>query len=366
MQSARTAFFAAALVAAVAGCTPRGALQPVPDGALPSVTREVFVATNRASSDGPPRRGRSEETVHLKYTVRIPSEHEPGNLRLAVGQPDPRRDFLYSERLAYGGSDQFYEAIRRRLSTLQKDDREIVLYVHGFNNSFSEGVAQMAQMDHDLSLSGVGVHFSWPSAASPLGYAYDRDSVLFSRDALEEVLRRLAKVSSGRVIVVAHSIGSQLAMETLRQIEIGRAGWSRRNLRGVVLISPDIDVDVFRQQASRIGKLPRPFVVFTSERDRVLGLSARVTGEKNRLGTVTNSAPLSDLEITLINITDFSEGAGHFTLARSPALLQILGQMTDLDEAFHRDRSGRVGLVPGTVLTVRNVTEIILSPLTPN
>jgi len=366
MYRARVAIFVLAIVVAVAGCAPRGTLQAAPDDALPSVTREIFVATNRASSDGPTRRGRSEKTAYLNYAVRIPSEHQPGNLRLAAGRPDPRRDFLYTERFAYGRSQMFYEAVRRRLNALPKNDREIILYVHGFNITFSEGVAQWAQMQHDLDLSGVGVHFSWPSAASPLGYAYDRESVLFSRDSFEAVLRQLAKVSSGRVIVVAHSAGSQLTMETLRQIELGSAGWSQRNLRGVVLISPDIDVDVFRQQASRIGRLPRPFVVFTSERDRVLGLSARVTGERNRLGTVTDPTRLADLEITLINITDFSEGAGHFTVARSPALLQILGQMTDLDESFHGDRSGRVGLVPGTVLTVRNVTEIILSPLTPN
>ncbi len=366
MQSARFAIFVLAFVAVAAGCAPRGTLQSVPEDALPSVSREIFIATNRASSDGPQRRGRSEETRYLKYAVRIPSEHRPGNLRLAAGRPDPRRDFLYSERLAYERSEEFYEAIRRRLRGLSKDDREIVLYVHGFNNTFSEGVAQLAQMEHDLGLTGVGVHFSWPSAASPLGYAYDRDSVLFSRDALEFLLRRLAKVSSGRVIVVAHSIGSQLIMETLRQIELGSAGWSQRNLRGVVLISPDIDVDVFRQQASRIGKLPRPFFVFTSERDRVLGLSARITGERNRLGTVTDPAQLSDLEITLINITGFSEGSGHFTVARSPALLQILSRVADLDETFDSDRSGRAGLLPGTVLTVRNVTEIIVSPLTPN
>ena len=250
MLIARFAFFVLTLVAVGAGCAPRGTLQSAPEDALPSVTREIFVATNRASSYGPQRRGRSEGTTYLNYSVRIPSEHQPGNLRLAAGRPDPRRDFLYTERFGYSSSEGFYDAIRQRLRTLPKDDREIVFYVHGFNNTLSEGVAQLAQMEHDLGLTGVGVHFSWPSAASPLGYAYDRDSVLFSRDALEVLLRRLAKVSSGRVIVVAHSIGSQLIMETLRQIELASTGWSERNLSGVVLISPDIDVDVFRHPGS--------------------------------------------------------------------------------------------------------------------
>jgi hypothetical protein len=46
-------------------------------------------------------------------------------------------------------------------------------------------------------------------------------------------------------------------------------------------------------------------------------------------------------------------------------LIQILSQISSVDTAFDRDRAGRAGLLPGTVLTVQNVTNIILSPVAP-
>jgi hypothetical protein len=52
----------------------------------------------------------------------------------------------------------------------------------------------------------------------------------------------------------------------------------------------------------------------------------------------------------------------HFTLGNSPLLIQILGQSAQLDETFQTDRAGRSGLLPGTVLTVQNATQLILSP----
>ena len=102
----------------------------------------------------------------------------------------------------------------------------------------------------DFRLPGIGVHFSWPSAAHPLGYTYDRDSVLYARDGLEQLLRQVSAAGPDRIILVGHSLGSMLVMETLRQMEIRSPAWAQRNLGGVVLVSPDLDVDVFRQQST--------------------------------------------------------------------------------------------------------------------
>ena len=101
-----------------------------------------------------------------------------------------------------------------------------------------------------------------------------------------------------------------------------------------------------------------------SKRDRVLSLSARLTGQRNRLGNVENVDDVADLNVTIIDVSEFSSGVGHFTAGSSAAVIAIFSKAGAFENAFRADRSGRIGLIPGTVLTVQNATEIILSPVT--
>jgi esterase/lipase superfamily enzyme len=53
---------------------------------------------------------------------------------------------------------------------------------------------------------GETMLFSWPSKAKLLDYGYDRESAMWSRDALEQVFAGLmASGAVGRIHVVAHS-----------------------------------------------------------------------------------------------------------------------------------------------------------------
>ena len=85
------------------------------------------------------------------------------------------------------------------------------------------------------------------SRANVLDYAYDRESTNYSRTQLEEILRRAAQDPSvGDVTIMAHSMGSWLVTEALRQMAI-RDGRVAPKIRNVILASPDLDIDVFRR-----------------------------------------------------------------------------------------------------------------------
>jgi esterase/lipase superfamily enzyme len=208
------------------------------------------------------------------------------------------------------------------------------------------------------------VHYAWSSRGHPLGYAYDRDSALFARDGLADLLRQTQAAGAERILLIAHSMGAALTMETLRQIAISGDRALLDRIAAVILISPDIDVDVFRAQAAGIGTLPQPFYIFTSKKDRVLALSARLTGQRDRLGTIADIDEIADLKVTVLDTTAFSSGIGHFNAGTSPGLLAILGRLGEVDAAFARDRAGRAGVLPGVVLTVQNATQIVLAPVT--
>jgi esterase/lipase superfamily enzyme len=350
-----------AFVAVLSACTPHAVLAPLPADASERHEVKVFTATNRKGFGGAAGATRSDEIRFTRIDVAIPPDRRAGEIRHPIGTPDADTDFLVAEAVQFPNAQQFRAALSRELRRLPRDEREVIVYVHGFNNKFADGVLRNAQLKHDFDLNGTAVHFSWPSAANPLGYAYDRGSALYSRDALEQLLQLVRVPEARRVAVVAHSMGALLTMETLRQMAIARPGSVVREINGVLLISPDIDVDVFRSQARRIGELPDTFAVFLSERDRALSLSARLTGSHERLGNLQDPARIAEFEVTLVDVSEFSSGIGHFSAASSAPLISILSAAAEVDNAFATDVSGRSGLLPGSVITVQNVTEFVLT-----
>jgi esterase/lipase superfamily enzyme len=348
----------------LSACTDRGSTVLMPSAIGIGTIHRVFVTTERIPDEtGWFGADRSEERRYLAVDVSVPPNHKAGQIKAGYRNPNPQRSFVVAERSDFASNTQFRAELGTALKAHAPSDREVVLYVHGYNNSFLDGVYRSAQLMHDFELPGEVVHFAWPSAAHPLGYTYDRDSLLIARDGLEQTLRDISASGAKRIILVAHSLGTMLSMETLRQIEIREPGWSRRHLGGVVLISPDLDVELFRTQAGRIRELPQPFAIFVSQKDRVLALSSLINGVGNRLGNLADPVALADFPVTVLDVSDFSAGAGgHFTAGTSPALINILNRSSEVDNAFQLDRAGKTGLLSGTILTVQKATTVILSP----
>ena len=352
----------------LAACTPRGEFTFSDAGADLGEVRRIYTATTRGPTQDIQRFGsaRSEGLNFARYDVSVPPDRQPGEIAWPRrGDLDPQRHFVTRGEARFAERQAFRNALRADLSRLPRGQRDVGIFVHGFNMTFAEGVYRMAQMTHDFDVPGVAVHFAWPSAATPLGYVFDRDSAMFSRDGLADLLDLVVEAGADRVVILAHSMGGFLTMEALRQVSLAGDARVKRALSGVVLMSPDIDIEVFRAQARSIQPLPQPFFIFVSRRDRALALSARLTGQRERLGNIGTAEQVADLNVTLIDVSDFAEGDGlnHFTTGNSPGLIRILSRLPELDQAFQRGQSVQPGLLPGTVLTVQNATEIILSPL---
>ncbi|MGB3147288.1 MAG: alpha/beta fold hydrolase [Paracoccaceae bacterium] len=353
-----------AIVGFLTACADTSTLNILPQAAEIGEIEPVFIGTTR---DTDPEShtfsgARHAEVRFARIDVSIPPERRSGSIdwpkKGAV--PDPATDFVAAGQKLYPDPGSFRADLSRAIAA---KGGEAVIFVHGFNNSYVEGAYRVAQLGHDLNVGAALVHYSWPSRDSPLGYVYDRDSALFARDGLEKLIATVEEAGARRIVLVAHSLGGGIAMETLRSLALAGRQDILSRIVGVVLMSPDIDVDVFREEALRIGKLPQPFLIFTSRKDRALALSARLTGQKDRLGNLEDPAVLGDLKVTLVDTTAFSTGLGHFNVGNSAALLKILGNIGDVDTAFAADKSGRPGLLGGAVLTVQNATQIVLSPV---
>lgn len=351
------------IIAFIAGCAPRGEFTKAPEGLAGGTPETIFVGTSRA--DGGEGFGfeRSEVASFLRYDIAIPPEREPGELNWPpkTRKPDGKRDFLTLDERRFATPEDFSAALKAAMKLRSQTDA--VIYVHGFNNTMAEGVYRVAQMHHDLEVPGVAVHFAWPSRGSALGYMYDRDSMLFSRTSFVQLLDEVEAAGAKNIVIVAHSMGASLTMEAMRQRVLREGPHALDRITGVVLISPDLDLDVFRSQAKDIGTLPKPFVIFGNTRDKILNISATVSGTGERLGNLDGISEVADLDVIYLDTAAYNTGTGHQNLGENPALLKLFGGLVGIADSFTADSRARVGLLPGLVLTVRNATEIVLKPV---
>ena len=349
----------------IAACSDRSFTPVMPEALEVGTPKTIFVSTIREPMpDGSFGPGRSNHNSLLELTVSIPPNHKPGNLDFAYAKPDPLTQFTMAGSRIFDDPVDFRARLKSEMADLPRGQREATIFVHGFNSTQAETAFRAAQLANDIHLPGVTMVYSWPSQGNPLGYAYDEDSVLFARDGLERMLRHIRSAGVERVILVAHSMGSQLVMETLRQIEIQTPGWSAANLSGVVLMSPDLDVEVFQSQMNRIDDVPQPFIIFASSKDKLLNISSRLRGNHSsaRLGSLTSLDAVSDLPINIIDTTAFSDDAvsPHLVAGTSPALIAILKSARKTASAFGQESVSLDNIFPGQVIKTDEATQVNL------
>ncbi|MDF1669147.1 MAG: alpha/beta fold hydrolase [Roseovarius sp.] len=316
---------AACLILVLVACSPRPSAQratPAPN----STIEPVFVATERKLDRTGPTFGepRNADLRYFRADISVPASHAPGQIEWPEGPADAATDFVVAETQVYSDQSSFARAAHR-----SGPGKEVLLFVHGYNNTLSEAMYRLAQIRTDFRTPGAAVLYSWPSAGDPRGYIYDRDSVLYARDDLERLMKSLTANPNDRIVLLAHSMGSQLVMEVMRQAALKGDRRLLSRINSVVLMSPDIDPDVFRTQALAIGDLPQPFLIFVSQQDRALNLAGFITGRKPRLGVIDSPDVVEGLDVKVIDFTALSDGEGlnHAVPATSPAAISVLRGM---------------------------------------
>lgn len=264
----------------LAGCARPGPERLVVTQAPPDARPvKVFVATTRERETPDANVFTTERARTMRFaefTVAVPRE-QPG------GTANSMDRFVVVNQAALTRP-----AFMSRL-TAQK--RDVAVFVHGFNTNFPEAVLRITQIAADTHTNYTPILFAWPSEARATAYLADKDAAIFSRDHLVDLLTSLASNPNiGRVAVVAHSMGGWLTMEALRQLRLAGRNSVLGRLR-VVLASPDIDVDVFRQQLAVLGPMPHPMTILVASDDQALALSSRLSASRPRVGALNVNDP---------------------------------------------------------------------------
>nr|WP_092574392.1 alpha/beta hydrolase [Rhizobium lusitanum] len=326
---------AVAVTLSLAACgRPIGVMQPISES-VPGTSRvDLLVATTRLPDKDPAILFSGERGPGLKVdavSVSIPPEanRKVGQVQWPSRLPgNPLKNFVTTAVKPIPTEADGRAWLHGELPK----DKRVLIFVHGFNNRYEDAVYRFAQIVHDSHAEVAPIVFTWPSRASIFDYAYDKESTNYSRDSLEELLRRVAADPSvGDITVMAHSMGSWLAVESLRQMAI-RNGRVAPKIKNVILASPDLDVDVFGGQFAALGKDRPHFTLFVSRDDRALSLSRRISGSIDRLGQIDPAAEpyRSELEkqgITVLDLTKLKTGdsLNHGKFAESPEVVKLIG-----------------------------------------
>lgn len=213
--------------------------------------------------------------------VTVPDSHTPGQveaptlLRLEIREDQDKHIVLTSA--VELSQDEF----RRRLAETvdEAPERDLLVFIHGYNVDFVSAVRRTAQIAVDLPFRGVPVCYSWPSQASLLGYTVDENNAAWTVSHLKAFLLDLAETSGADSInLVAHSMGNRALTSALSEISLELRDTPPLFDR-VVLAAPDVDADHFRRDlAPRLLQTADSVTLYASSDDRALIASKKVHG----------------------------------------------------------------------------------------
>lgn len=176
--------------------------------------------------------------------------------------------------------DQFYSHIVKDALNCQR--KEIFLFAHGYNNSFTAALNTAAKIGY-YSHTPI-ILYSWPSVAKLNSYTSDENNVEWSQEHFNDVISRFGDLCASeptlKIRLFAHSMGSRLLVRASPFLK------ERPFLKEMSLVCPDVDDGLVKHYARRYLSVNGTTLIrlYMSQRDKALALSQLVHGGYCRLG----------------------------------------------------------------------------------
>jgi esterase/lipase superfamily enzyme len=210
------------------------------------------------------------------------------------------------------------------LNTPSEDQKHVNMFVHGFDNTWTQAVGRYATIVDNLFSGsqslGECILFSWPSKGNVAGYYPDRSEARQAAEDLADVLSSLydwmllkqaqaaadpKQACRATTSVIAHRMGNYVVQNAMN------VAWTRKNrplltslISQFVMVAADVDNDIFRSgemveqgEGEGVANLTYRATALYTGRESVLGMSAGLKHfGKRRLGRsgLDRTIPLPD------------------------------------------------------------------------
>lgn len=322
------------LVAGLGGCATK--YQPACPTASPNRAARVYFATDRVRTPGdatlkfgPERTDPPSLNVGWE-DVTLGPKHGLGRVDSAVATTN--RFQVEDARALQGGSalnrsdreiggfaeGSLRKAIRASTPPAPGQPRQVLVFIHGFNNTFDDAVRKAAQLAGDLEMvdcdgraRGVAIAYSWPAQGTFLSYLADEENAEWTQQRLVPFLQALSRVCQqerAELHLVAHSMGSRVLIRSLA--DLANTGVSHP-VGHVILLAPDMGKSLFDQYLERALPLVQHLTIYVSAKDRALSFSRILHGGHDRVGLIESTL------FTALSLTGLT-GRNHRELGQTP------------------------------------------------
>jgi esterase/lipase superfamily enzyme len=294
-----------------------------------ATTWEVFFATNRgleASTAATrqqrfgnavlpvPSFGRAEVHIPFRRRGESPEIHsesleirgESPELQAAKASGIDPLTLARFESVQSVSRADFATGIARQVEASRQ--RDLLLFVHGFNVNFESSLVRTAQVALDLPFNGAVVSYSWPSQGGVTNYQADEQVNANSVEPFVEFLKELlvAVPPETRVNMVVHSMGNRLVLNALEQLP---PPTRQKPIANLVLCAPDVGLQDFQRLAPAATTQAERVTLYASTGDSALIVSKSVHREQ-RAGDSSPPVVIPGIDTIDVSAVDF-DFMGH-------------------------------------------------------
>jgi len=255
--------------------------------------------------------------------VSIPHTHVFGEIERPYLFQDEKigRDIVLTH-LHKLSQKKFNKFLQNKLSKVEEKD--ILIFIHGYNVTFASAIRQTAQLTYDLKFKGVPLTYSWTSQGELSQYPKDEVSVQYTIPKLVHFLQEVIKnKGTANIHILAHSMGTRALTNALRDISFL---YKTAQFKNVILAAPDIDAEVFKSNLyPYILKTTEKMTLYTSSKDAALEASHTLhDGKRLGEGGTNISVFKNVVTIDASNLDTSFIGLGHSYFSEKKILINDL------------------------------------------
>src|SRR5579872_2729379 len=150
--------------------------------------------------------------------VSIPRDHRMGEMEgpsiwKLEFRPNPAKHILMSGPPLTASEQEFFTTVKDKIRN--SPHKQAVVFVHGFDTTFTGAALRTAQISYDLGFDGPAIFYSWPShgSLSPLDYNADGRNADLTAAHFQRFLGELSERSGVQTVhLIAHSMGGRITV----------------------------------------------------------------------------------------------------------------------------------------------------------
>lgn len=195
---------------------------------------------------------------------------------------------------------------------------KLLIYVHGYRNSFEDAVSSGLAFARDIRLRGVLLVWSWPSGAALASYGFDEESVIWSEPQFHALVTDLiAAEGIVQIDFLAHSMGTRLVANLMRD------GWYGPD-SAVVLAAADVSRPLLKQAVQQATTAAT--TLLATEADKALQAS-RIWHRRPRAGRAKPLFLLAGIDTIDLSAFDHWRAINHGHAFSVPEVVADLGHL---------------------------------------